>query len=74
MPYDGSLGTLTLNQGENNYRKSKVIAFVVHAGVNIITNNFKICLCQKYLLYSTEVLLDMYWEICSANAGLIMMN
>ena len=40
------------------YRKSKVIAFVVNAGVNIITNNFdifflnprKMFLCRKYLL------------------------
>ena len=27
---------------EINYRKSKVIAFVLNAGVNIITNNFDI--------------------------------
>ena len=27
---------------ENNYRNSKVIAFVINAGVNIITNNFDI--------------------------------
>ena len=28
--------------GEINYRKSKDIAFVVNAGVNIISNNFDI--------------------------------
>ena len=42
MPYDGSLGNITTQPGEINYRKSKVIAFVVNAGVNIITNNFDI--------------------------------
>ena len=33
---------LTTQPGEIYYRKSKVIAFVVNAGVNIVTNNFDI--------------------------------
>ena len=33
---------ITTQLGEINYRKSKVIAFVLNAGVNIITNNFDI--------------------------------
>ena len=33
---------ITTQPGDINYRKSKVIAFVVNAGVNIITNNFGI--------------------------------
>ena len=41
--------------------------FVVNAGVNVITNNFDIliqerCFCRKYLLYLTQVLLDIYRE------------
>ena len=39
-PYDGSESrNITTQPGEISYRKSKVIAFVVNAGVNIATNN-----------------------------------
>ena len=52
---------ITTKPGEIDNRKSKVIAFVVNAGMNIVANNFDI-LCRKYLLYSTAVLLDIYQE------------
>ena len=33
---------ITTQSGKINYKESEVIAFVVNAGVNIITNNFDI--------------------------------
>ena len=55
---------LTTYQGKLTIGNPKVIVFVVNDGVNIITNNIyildpiKMFLCPKYLLYSSEVLLD----------------
>ena len=57
---------LTTQPWEINDRKSEVIAFVVNAGMNVTTNNF---LCLKYLLYSTEVQLDIYREYVSQIQG-----
>ena len=57
---------ITTQPGETDDRKSEAIAFVANAIINITANNFLYlnqvanCLCLKYLLCSTEVLLDIY--------------
>ena len=43
---DGSRGISPLNHGEIYDRKSKAIAFVVNAGMNIIVNHFNIYILQ----------------------------
>ena len=50
------IGNITIPPGEVNDRKSKVIGFVVNAGLNVIANNFYIYfnqgknfLCLKFL-------------------------
>ena len=53
-------------QGDIYERKSEVIAFVVNAAMDFTANNF---LCLKYLLCSTEVLLDIYREYVSQIQG-----
>ena len=42
IPYDGSLEASPLNQGKFDDRKSKVIAFVVNAGMNVTADYFYI--------------------------------
>ena len=67
---------ITTQPGEIEDRKSEVIAFVINAGMNITADNFNIfknqekkSLCLKYLLCSTEVLLDISQEYVSQIQG-----
>ena len=67
---------ITTQPGEINYRTSKVIPFVVNAGVNITTSNLYILSKKDVSLFEVFALFNWFRSslgyisgICSANSG-----